>query len=437
MAKHVHLTLDDRYIISNLLNSSTSFKAIGIEIDKDCTTISKEVRNHCVYKQTGAFGKAFNSCIHRQGCDHRKLCTDCKSNRYCWSCKSCNSVCSDFKRETCSKLKHAPYVCNGCIKLKSCTLEKCFYHPGSAHNEYQETLSESRQGLSLSEAEIKHLDGLISPLIMKGQSLNHICANNKDSFTVSESTLYRLIGYNVFTARNIDLPRKVRYSKRKVKKHLKVDRACRIDRTYEDFNVFMCKNQSLPVTEIDSVEGVKGGKVLLTIHFVKAELMLAFLRDANDSQSVIDVFDRLYIELRTDIFMQIMPVLLGDNGTEFSNPKAIEYDRQDNQRTHVFYCDPYAPHQKGSAERNHELIRYFVPKGKPFDSYTQDDISRMMDNINSYCRESLGNKCPYDMFSFLYGENILNLLGCNKIAANDVTLNSSIFKKKETLHDEI
>lgn len=437
MAKHTHLTLDDRHAISDLLNLRTSFKTIGIEIGKDCTTISKEVRNHCVYKKTGAYGKAFNCCIHRRGCDHRKLCMDCNSNRYCWSCKSCNSVCPDFKRETCSKHNHSPYVCNGCPDLKSCTLEKCFYHPVAAHNEYQGILSESRQGISLSELEVQHLDQVISPLIMKGQSLNHICVNNRDVFTVSESTLYRLINYNVFTARNIDLPRKVRYSKRKVKKHLKVDKACRIGRTYEDFKVFMRENHNLPITEIDSVEGKKGGKVLLTIHFVKAELMLAFLRDANDSQSVIDVFDRLYIELRTDIFVKIIPVLLGDNGTEFSNPKAIEYDRQGNQRTHVFYCDPSAPHQKGSAERNHELIRYFVPKGKPFDPYTPDDIRCMMDHINSYCRESLGNKCPYDMFAFLYGENILNLLGCHKIAPNDVTLNSSIFKKKETPQYEI
>ena len=53
MAKHTHLTLDDRYTISNLLNSSTSFKAIALEIEKDCTTVSKEVRNHCVFKKLG------------------------------------------------------------------------------------------------------------------------------------------------------------------------------------------------------------------------------------------------------------------------------------------------------------------------------------------------------------------------------------------------
>lgn len=194
--------------------------------------------------------------------------------------------------------------------------------------------------------------------------MNHICVNNRDSITVSKSTIYRLIDYNVFTARNIDLPRKVRYSKHKVKKHTKVDKACRIGRTYQDFKAFREENPDLPLTEIDSVEGTKEGKVLLTIHFVKAELMLAFLRDANDSQSVINVFERLYLELRCYLFMEIMPVLMGDNGTEFSNPRAIEFDRQGNQRTRICYCDPSAPHQKGSAERNHELIRYVIPKGK-------------------------------------------------------------------------
>ena len=53
----------------------------------------------------------------------------------------------------------------------------------------------------------------------------------------------------------------------------------------------------------------------------------------------------------------LFKVCLADNGTEFSNPRAIEYDRQGNLRTHIFYCDPSSPYQKGSAERNHEFIR--------------------------------------------------------------------------------
>ena len=135
-------------------------------------------------------------------------------------------------------------------------------------------------------------------------------------------------------------------------KDFKVDKACRIGRTYNDYITYCSQHPDLPVTQMDSVEGKKGGKVLLTIHFVKAELMLAFLRDSNDSQSVLDIFDRLYLELRPDIFMSIIPLVLTDNGSEFSNPKAIEYDRQGNLRTRIFYCNASSPRQKGSAEKN-------------------------------------------------------------------------------------
>lgn len=217
------------------------------------------------------------------------------------------------------------------------------------------------------------------------------------------------------------------YKPRKQKKTFKVDKAYRIGRTFEDFQKFTKEHHQLPLTEIDSVEGKKGGKVLLTIHFVKPELMLAFIRNTNDSRSVIDVIDRLYFELNLDVFITLMPFLVGDNGSEFSNPSALEFDMQGNRRTHVFYCDPSAPYQKGSAEKNHEFIRMFIPKGNSLNDLQQEDIALMMNHINSYSRESLGNKCPYEVFSFLYGEEILKKLNCTRIPANEVTLNASIF----------
>lgn len=90
------------------------------------------------------------------------------------------------------------------------------------------------------------------------------------------------------------------------------------------------------------------------------------------------------------------------------------------------------PHltRKGSAERNHEFIRLFIPKGVDMSPYTQEDISLMMDNINSYGRPSLGDKCPHDMFSFIYGKQVPGLLGCHKIPPKEVILNPSVFKKE-------
>jgi len=427
MAKK-HMSLEDRITIAQMLNQRESFKQIAAAIGKNCTSVSREIKNHLQFKKTGAYGHAFNACIHRKGCAVRSLCSHCTSSskKYCCFCEKCNAKCPDFEAENCPKLEKAPYVCNGCPDKNKCTLEKRFYIASLADQEYREVLSECRTGISYSEEEIRHLDAVVSPLIFKGQSINHICANNKDALMVSESTVYRLVDYNVLTARNIDLPRKVKYSRRKKKKEFKVDKSCRIGRTYQDYLKFRNSHPDLPVTQMDSVEGKKGGKVLLTIHFAKTEFMIAFLRDSNDSQSVIDIFDRLYIELRCDIFLSLMPLVLTDNGSEFSNPKALEYDRQGNQRTHIFYCDPSSPGQKGSVEKNHEFIRYVLPKGTSFDGLTQDDISLLMDHINSYSRESLGNKCPYEVFESFYGSQILQMLNSRRIAPNDVNLTPSL-----------
>ncbi|WP_405322133.1 IS30 family transposase [Frisingicoccus sp.] len=433
MANNKHLTIDNRCTIQTMLNDKASFKAIADVLDKDPSTISKEIRSHLVFRKIGGMHLPYNSCALRFKCTKNLLCSPCHAARnykLCKRCNMCNVFCKDFQKEICSKLLKPPYVCNGCGSRNICSLEKRFYYASEAQNEYRLVLSESRSGISLSEAEVQHLEEIVSPLIRQKQSPHHICVTNRDSIMVSERTIYRLIDARILSAMNMDLPRKVRFSARKNTVHLKVDKACRIGRTFECFTAYLTEHPDLPVVQLDSVEGKKGGKVLLTIHFVKAEFMLAFLRDRNDSQSVIDIFERLYLELQPDRFMSLFRVCLADNGSEFSNPMAIEYDRQDNLRTRIFYCDPSAPYQKGSAERNHEFIRMFIPKGTDLEHYTQDDIDLMMNHINSYVRESLGNKSPYEMFAFLYGQKTLDLLECHLIPPQEVTLSPSVFRKE-------
>lgn len=433
MANHKHLTLQDRYTIESLLKAKANFRVIASALDKDPSTISKEIRAHLVKDHSTARHLNYNACKLRFSCQKSHICLTCHASRrlkLCKKCSMCNAFCKDFEIQYCDRLQKPPYVCNGCGKWAECTLGKHWYHAEEANSDYRKLLKEARSGISLSEEDIRHLDRIITPLIRQKQSPHHICLTNRDSVMVSERTIYRLIDSHLLTAINLDLPRKVRYRARKQSATFKVDRSCRIGRDYECYTAYMAEHPDTPVVQLDSVEGKKGGKVLLTVHFVKAEMMLAFLRDHNDSQSVIDIFNRLYLELRPDRFMKLFPVCLADNGSEFSNPKALENDAQDNPRTKLFYCDAASPHQKGSAERNHEFIRYFIPKGTDLAPYSQDDICLMMDHINSYGRESLGNKSPYEMFAFLYGNDILELLGCRLISPQNITLNSSIFRKE-------
>ena len=436
MTNYKHLTLDDRNLIAQMLSKRSSFMDIASAIGKNPVTISREVRKHSCAEKSGTLRIGYNACIHRKDCQIPRLslcsiCHSAKKYRFCRYCGMCNSFCDRFEKETCKKLLKAPYVCNGCPDRMNCTLEKKFYRPGIAQNNYQELLSECRSGISVSEDEIARIEQVMAPLVGQKQSVHHICVHNGDQIMVSERSLYRMIddGLFSFPQYRIDLPRKVRYKVRKKKRDFKVDKACRIGRDWQAYLRKMEESPDTAIVQMDSVEGKKGGAVLLTLHFVKSEFMLAFYREHNDSRSVTDIFNDLYEKLGPDDFKKIFPLLLGDNGSEFSNPAAIETTKEGEQRTQVFYCDPNAPQQKGSAERNHEFIRYFLPKGKDFSIYDQEHISLMMDHINSYSRGSLGNKCPYEMFGFLYGRHILEKLGCRRIPPKEVTLNSSVFKE--------
>jgi hypothetical protein len=185
---------------------------------------------------------------------------------------------------------------------------------------------------------------------------------------------------------------------------------------------FMAQNPDTPVVEMDN----------LTIHFTDSKLMLAFLRDANNAQSVADVFDELYSSLGSETFESLFQIQLTDNGSEFSNPKAIEFNSEGEDRTRVFYCDPRQSQQKGAYENNHEMIRRIVPKGRSFDNYSQADIMLMMSHINCYARKALNGRSPYDTFSFMHGEDVLMKLGAAFVAPDDVTLRPSLLRQHKS-----
>lgn len=433
MNKQKHLNLEARILIETQLNERNSFKGVAKLLGKDCTTISKEIKNHICFEKVGGFNRSFNDCrlAHLHQCDARKVCSDCpsKQNRPCWSCGKCISSCLFYEKYICPKLSKPPYVCNGCTQRSRCSLEKHFYRASYAQKEYELVRKESRSGFALSENELRQIDDIVSPLLKKGQSLHHISIHHADELMKSERTLYSYINSGLFTARNIDMPRTVRMRPRKnVSKNLKVDKSCRIGRDFSCFQNYLKEHPDIPVRQMDSVEGTKGGAVLLTIHFVEQELQLAFLRSHNDSQSVIDIFNRLYLELRSDIFMEVFPVLLADNGSEFSNPSAIELDSQGNLRTRMFYCNSGAPYQKPHCENNHEMIRRILPKGMDIGQYTQEQIDLMMSHINSYARKNLGNKSPYDVFAFQYGEELLKQLHLQRIPADEIILSPELLK---------
>jgi IS30 family transposase len=427
MPNNKHLTLDDRSYIHTSLNTGHSFRQIAHHLDKDPSTISKEIRNHRILSTIGAFGRIPNKCIHRDKCIISGLCDRLNCNRdFCRHCKRCNEICSNFKEELCHLLLAPPYVCNGCELIKRCILTKYFYRAVSANNDYQTNLVNSRSGFSYTEDEIQYINKLITPLVKKKQSIHHICVSQLDKILCSERTVYKLIEQGVLTIRNIDLPRKVRYRPRRMSKPFKVDKNCRENRTYQDFKAYIAEHPDTPIVQMDSVEGCKGGEVLLTIFFTQSDLMLMYLRNRNTSQSVIDIFNTLDEILGRETFLRLFPVILTDNGSEFSNPQAIEHDASGQLRTKIFYCDPSSPHQKAGIERNHEFIRMVLPKGKPFNGLNQSDADVLACHINSLIRKKLNDRSPITTFSFFHGDLILRKLGIQAIPPDEVTLTPAL-----------
>lgn len=65
--------------------------------------------------------------------------------------------------------------------------------------------------------------------------------------------------------------------KRKQRRVAEKDAHARTNRTYEDFQKYIELHPYLPIVEMDIVEGIKGGRVLLTFLFRNSRLMLAFM----------------------------------------------------------------------------------------------------------------------------------------------------------------
>jgi IS30 family transposase len=255
--------------------------------------------------------------------------------------------------------------------------------------------------------------------------------SNPDTIMYSARSIYTYTRAGLLTFKNWDLPHIMKMKPRTKKSTpLKVDKKCRIGRTWEDYVNFRNEDELLDISpvEIDSVIGSRGGKVLLTIMFTNCNFMLAFLRNRNNSQSVIDCFNYLDALLGRQIFMMLFPVILADNGSEFSNPAAIEFAPDGSRRSHLFYCDPQAPFQKPRVEENHTLIRRILPKGSSFDPLSQSDIDLVLSHVNSYKRASLSGKSPFEVFSFLYGEHILSLFPYMQFDPKDVVLSPSLLK---------
>lgn len=295
----------------------------------------------------------------------------------------------------------------------------------------------SRQGIRLKAEEKAFVDELVTRLVKKGQPLTHIYAEHESEMPMSLRSLYNYIDAGELTIRNIDLRRKTGYKPRKNKKKKAVgepgfaDQQYRKGRTYKDYEKYV-NDTGLSIVEMDTVVGCQGrGKRLLTMIFQSNSVMLIFLLPDGTADSVKRVFDFLERGLGLECFKRLFPAFLTDNGSEFMRVDALELTEDYEYRTKIYYCDPMSSWQKAHIEKNHEYIRYVLPKGKSFNPYTQEDMILLMNHINSTRRHGLGDRSPYELVSEQDSDMkaLFSLLKMDFIPPDEVHLKPDLFLK--------
>lgn len=212
------------------------------------------------------------------------------------------------------------------------------------------------------------------------------------------------------------MQRKVRYRFKKEYDYYRTknDSSIKVGRFYSDFKDYLEFHPNASIVEMDTVKGTsgdKGGNCFLTLLFRQFNLMLIYLLPYKKSVFVTEVFNILKTNLGIDEFKRLFEVILTDNGTEFYYPESIEIDMNTGKKvSSVFYCDPNCSWQKGSLEKNHEYIRYILPKGTSFAGLTQEVCYLIASHINSTPRLSLNNVSPFESSYHFIGKDNLEKL---------------------------
>lgn len=415
-----HLSSEDRrWIEKQLLNGESCRRIAGL-LHVSHTTIGREILKRRVF---------------RPGKDEPSLPTHCiKSGRCTRFCEGCTDSCASFiPSMKCTRLMGPPFVCNACLEQPRCKLGKMFYHAVDAQEDYRARLVESRRGMNLTVTELEQIRACTADALRRGQSPYHIVAANPDIMPVCPRTLYRMIGCGLLPGiYRMDLQRASSMKPRKGKRpQHKVDRRCAAGRTYDDYLAFREKNQDIAVVEMDTVEGRRGGRCLLTLSLPSCSLQLMFIRQANNSQSVIDWFNAIEKKIGLEAFRKIFPVILTDNGSEFSNPGALESSLEaGRQRTRIFYCEPGRSWEKPKVEGSNGYMRTVFPKGVDIPDVTQEQVSEAASHINSKLRKALGGKSPVALFKELHGEELLGRLGLREVPPKEVTLTPAVLERR-------
>ena len=264
MTKYCHLSYEDRKNIEDGLNENKSINQIAKEINRSHTTVLREIDRNKIYFKPKQYGTY-------------------KNNNY-------------DRDISCSRLAKSPYVCNGCKSRSGCRKERYTYYARKADDSYREVKSNTRKGINLTPEEVYEINKTLTPLIKKGQTINHLYINHPDILDFSKPSFYNYVNNGVFEFGPLDFPRIIKYKKRKNsnKRRTRKEREILINRTYEDFIKYISEHPDVNIVEMDTVVGLQEeSDCFLTLLWRKSKFMLIFKLENQTTDEVSRVFNIL------------------------------------------------------------------------------------------------------------------------------------------------
>lgn len=270
------------------------------------------------------------------------------------------------------------------------------YSPEAAEDRKKQRMRNREQPLKIGH-DHELAAWLVKMIGEQGYSPSAACAllgkTEETTFTVTlcRQTVYKYIdkGY-LWPLTN----KKLRYkgTRKRIYRHVTRAKRAPAGLSIEARPAYVNERQEPGHWEMDTVEGKKGTKrcvSVMTERCTRQEIG-RMLRDQT-AASVVDALDRIECRLGTDLFRELFRSITVDNGHEFADCKGMErsFLRPGEKRTTVYYCHPRYPGERGSNEKQNQLIRWFFPKGTDFTHVSQKRMDEAVEWINNYPRKLL------------------------------------------------
>lgn len=144
--------------------------------------------------------------------------------------------------------------------------------------------------------------------------------------------------------------------------------------------------------EVDLVIGANHKKALVTINDRRTGRCWIQLVNSKDSQEVSKAIIKALMPYKDQLH-----TITSDNGKEFGNHKMIA----EKLGIKFYFAEPYSSWQRGANENLNGLIRQYYPKKSSFEELTQQELNKVMRELNQRPRKKLGFKTPEKEFIFL------------------------------------